>query len=161
MDYIIRDIKKELSHYLAQIMEIEKSSFPSPWSPGAFEGEKENSVSNLWAVMAEQMLAGYTCFWMFDTEIHVINFAIHSEKRAQGLGKMLLESVIKKGLDAKVDSVWLEVRPSNAAAIFLYAKAGFKEAGRRVNYYSETNEDAIVMSLDLTMKVTPFPGGKG
>lgn len=153
MKYEIIKISDDLALYIDQIIEIEKASFPSPWSPGAFEAEIKNKVSNLWAVITDKNLAGYICFWMFDTEIHILNLAVHPEKRGHGLGEMLLESTIKKGIAEGAGFVWLEVRPSNLSAMALYTKLGFNEAGRRARYYSETNEDAIIMSLDLTEKM--------
>lgn len=149
MDYKIKKIADDLPLYADQIMKIENISFPSPWSLGAFEAEIKKTVSNLWIIITDRKLLGYICFWIFDTEMHIINFAIHPEKRGRGLGEILLGSIIEKGIATGVSNVWLEVRPSNLPAMALYTKLGFTEVGRRVRYYSETNEDAIIMSLDL------------
>jgi ribosomal-protein-alanine N-acetyltransferase len=149
MDYKIKKITNDLPLYSDQIMKIENISFPSPWSLGAFKAEIKKTVSNLWAIITDQNLLGYICFWIFDTEMHIINFAIRPEKRGRGFGEILLGSIIEKGIARGVNYVWLEVRPSNLPAMALYTKLGFTEVGRRTHYYSETNEDAIIMSLDL------------
>jgi ribosomal-protein-alanine N-acetyltransferase len=156
MDYKIKKITDDLPFYADQIMKIENVSFPSPWSVGAFEAEIKKTVSNLWAIITDQYLLGYICFWIFDTEIHIINFAIHPENRGRGFGEILLGSTIEKGIAGGLNYVWLEVRPSNVPAMALYTKLGFTEVGRRARYYNETNEDAIIMSLDLAGKLEHY-----
>jgi ribosomal-protein-alanine N-acetyltransferase len=135
-----------------QILEIENSSFPVPWSVRAFEEEINKSISNLWAIISEQRLLAYICFWMFDKEIHILNFAVHPRKRNLGLGKLLLENIIETGTAGGIENIWLEVRPSNIPALSIYKKYGFTESGRRKSYYSDSKEDAVIMSLDITGK---------
>jgi ribosomal-protein-alanine N-acetyltransferase len=139
-------------HYLDQIIEIENVSFPSPWSMKAFKAEIQNPSACLWALIEDEVLSGYICFWMFDSEIQLINIAIHPEKRQQGFGEYLLTKMIEDCISKAKHYIWLEVRPSNAAAKRLYQKMGFVEVGRRKRYYTDTNEDAIVMSLALSQR---------
>ncbi len=134
-------------------MEIEKDSFPAPWSAKAFEAETEKRISNFWALIEEDRITGYICFWMLEPEIHIVNFAVKSEKRNRGIGKFLLKQVILKGISRKIENVWLEVRPSNIPALSLYRKFGFREAGKRAGYYSETGEDAIIMKLEIKEEI--------
>jgi ribosomal-protein-alanine N-acetyltransferase len=110
----------------------------------------EKSISHLWAMISDKVLLGYICFWMFDSEIQIINIAVHPIKRGRHLGQVMLTNMIKSGVSHGMRSVWLEVRPSNLPARALYAKLGFNEIGRRPGYYPETNEDAIIMSLELS-----------
>ena len=131
------------------ILAIERSSFPSPWSLTSFKEEVMSPISHLWVLLADRMVAGYICFWMFAGEIHLMNIAVHGERRKRGLGRLLLIKMIKVGQANKVQGVWLEVRPSNLIARDLYQKVGFMETGRRPRYYSDTGEDAIVMSLSM------------
>ncbi len=133
---------------------IERSSFPSPWSLKGFMDEIYNPVSRLWALMTDDTLIGYICFWMFADEIHLLNIAVEPEKRHSGFGKLLLNKMIETGSAQGIGMVWLEVRPSNLAAINFYQAAGFRQAYRRIRYYRDTNEDAIIMSLDLATKKT-------
>lgn len=137
-------------HYLDGILEIERNSFPSPWSRQAFLQEIENPVSHLWTLNEEGAVVGYICFWLFDNIIQILDIAVHPTKRRQGNACHLLREVIKKGISHGAEQIWLEARVSNLAARELYEKYGFKEVGLRSRYYRDTNEDAVTMSLVLT-----------
>ncbi len=153
MDFCFKKEWPDFEAYADQITEIEKYSFPLPWSARAFEEEINNkSISNFWAIVSEQRVYAYICFWMFDREIHILNFAVHPQKRRQGLGKILLTAVINAGVISGTDDIWLEVRPSNVPALSIYNKFGFTAVGRRKGYYSDSREDAIIMALYLTEK---------
>jgi ribosomal-protein-alanine N-acetyltransferase len=132
--------------YLPQIHEIEKLSFPSPWSLNALKSEIERPISHLWVFKKEKILSGYICFWMLDKEAQVLSLAVHPRDRGKGFGYYLLKKMIEKAVSKGVQYVWLEVRPSNLAGKRLYEKLGFVEVDRRPRYYSNT-EDAIVMGL--------------
>ena len=138
--------------YQDRILEIESLSYSSPWSPNAFLEEIRNPVSRLSAIVITGNLAGYICFWMLDREIQLMNIAVHPDRRHEGIGYFLLSNMIEVGLSRGICSVWLEVRPSNVVAKKLYYKFGFEERGRRPLYYRDTNEDAIVMSLALSVE---------
>ena len=89
-------------------------------------------------------------YWLVRDEVHVLNVATHPEARRQGHAARLLEHVIAFANRNKCRYVTLEVRRSNAGAIRLYRKYGFRPVGVRPNYYVEDNEDAIVMLLELS-----------
>ena len=149
----IKDITSENYHiHLDRILEIENRSFPSPWSQRAFIQEIENPNSHIWALLADNQLVGYICFWMFDREIQLINIAVHPDKRGKGLGHHLMTKMIETGFSKGSQYIWLEVRLSNLSAKLLYHRLGFEEIGRRRGYYRETKEDAIVMALSLQQK---------
>jgi len=150
MNHLVKIAPEDFPIYAEQILEIENCSFPSPWSINAFNGEIKKPISNLWALIEDKHLVGYICFWMFDNEIQVINFAVHPTNRRQRLGQSLLTRMIETGVSKGLKSIWLEVRPSNLAARSLYSKVGFHEVGRRPRYYKETNEDALIMTLELS-----------
>ena len=154
MTYSLKKTWPDFHLYTDQIIEIENASFPAPWSAKAFEEEINKNISNLWGVISEQRVLAYICFWMFSREIHILNFAVHPLKRSEGLGKTLLRNVIEAGTAGGAENIWLEVRPSNIPALFIYKKFGFVEAGLRKAYYSDSGEDAIIMALDLTGKAT-------
>ena len=144
------EITKENFHrFQSDILEIERVSFPSPWSLGAFRDEVNRTVSHLWALISDEKFTGYICFWAVADEIHLLNLAVHPKKRRKGFGRYLLTSMIKAGIAKGVRKAWLEVRPSNSMARTLYLKAGFKETDRTPRYYKDTNEDAIIMALTL------------
>ncbi len=135
--------------YLNQIMDIEQVSFPSPWSSHAFLEEVRNSISQFWLAREGDEVKGYICFWMYGDEIHLMNVAVHPLSRRAGIGSYLVRQMLDFALSRHIEKIWLEVRPSNLIALRLYEKLGFKEAGRRRKYYTDTNEDAIVMALSL------------
>jgi len=141
--------------YLSQIHEIEKLSFPSPWSLNAFKSEVKNPISHLWVLKGGDALSGYICFWIFDKETQLLSLAIHPRNRGQGLGHYLLKKMIKTAVAKGVQHIWLEVRPSNLVGKRLYQKMGFEEVYRRPRYYSNT-EDAIVMALNPFSEETHY-----
>jgi [ribosomal protein S18]-alanine N-acetyltransferase len=91
------------------------------------------------------MLIGVGCLWAILEEAHIIMLAIHPQFQRQGLGQALLLALLKSAHDRQLERSTLEVRDSNLAAVSLYKKFGFKEAGRRKRYYEDTGEDALVM----------------
>ena len=141
--------------YLPQIHEIEKLSFPSPWSLDALQSEINNPISYLWVFESEKVLSGYICFWMFDKEAQVLSLAVHPRDRGKGFGHYLLKKMIEAAVSKGVRNIWLEVRPSNLAGKRLYQKLGFVEVYRRPRYYSNT-EDAIVMGLSPLAEETHY-----
>jgi [ribosomal protein S18]-alanine N-acetyltransferase len=92
-----------------------------------------------------QTLIGLGCLWAILEEAHIIMLAIHPRFQGHGLGQALLWALLKSAGDRQLERATLEVRDSNLAAVSLYKKFGFKEAGRRKGYYEETGEDALVM----------------
>lgn len=130
---------------LDEVLEIERLSFRTPWSKYAFihEIEFENSVFE--TVKVEGKLVGYGGFWHILDEAHITNIAIHPEHRRRGLGRRLLIHLLELAVEKGVSKATLEVRRSNAAAQRLYKDFGFQMIAVRRHYYSEENEDALVM----------------
>jgi len=94
---------------------------------------------------APPLLIGIGCLWAILEEAHITMLAIHPQFQRQGLGQALLWALLKSACDRQLERSTLEVRDSNLAAVCLYKKFGFKEAGRRKRYYQDTGEDALVM----------------
>jgi len=138
--------------YAEEILEIERASFPSPWSYNAFRAETEKPISQLWVLLSEDRVSGYICFWTLENEIQLINIAVRPENRRNHLGQFMLARMIKEGISKGAKNVWLEVRRSNSDARNLYTRMGFLEVGVSPNYYVEKNEDAIMMTLELPDK---------
>ncbi|MGL5065366.1 MAG: ribosomal protein S18-alanine N-acetyltransferase [Microcoleus sp.] len=92
-----------------------------------------------------RVLIGLGCLWAILEEAHIIMMAIHPQFQGRGFGQALLWALLKSARDRQLERATLEVRDSNLAAVSLYKKFGFKEAGRRKGYYEETGEDALVM----------------
>jgi ribosomal-protein-alanine N-acetyltransferase len=149
MSSFVRITTQNLLAHLTDILKIEQVSFPSPWGGESFGHEVRNPLSRFWGILSDNRLVAYICFWVAAGEIHVMNIAVHPEMRKKGLGRLLMEKLIQSGVEEGVHKVWLEVRPSNVAARGLYSGMGFMEVGRRRRYYTDTGEDAIVMTLAL------------
>ncbi|MCR5439947.1 MAG: ribosomal protein S18-alanine N-acetyltransferase [Selenomonas sp.] len=124
---------------------VEKACFAIPWSRESFwkEAANENTVYLL-ALDGERVI-GYAGCWISFEECQITNVAILPEYRGQGIGTKLFGAIIDVVKAKGVTAMTLEVRPSNAPARALYARYGFKDAGRRPHYYQDDGEDAIIM----------------
>jgi ribosomal-protein-alanine N-acetyltransferase len=132
------------------VLDIETVSFPAPWGRASFERELSAKTSRSLVIKKRQQeerdkVVAYLCFRLLEDEMHIMNLAVDPAYRRCGVATFLLEYGLRlaKGCGSKI--AFLEVRASNHAAIKLYTKIGFCEAGRRRKYYSETREDAVVM----------------
>ncbi len=128
---------------LPQVIAIERRSFPSPWSLSMFvlELSKPSGIS-LVASEAGRIL-GYIVCARYDEAFHVMDIAVDPDHRRRGVGSMLLAGLIQRaGEDA---SYTLEARISNAGAIALYERYGFRGVGTRPRYYADNGEDALIM----------------
>jgi ribosomal-protein-alanine N-acetyltransferase len=130
---------------LDEILAIENDSFPLPWNRDHFLDElKSAHAFPLVAFDPEENVMGYICPRLLFDEGHILNVAVKRAFRSCGVGRFLVERVLRDCREGGADTVSLEVRPSNHAAISLYQQLGFVETGRRRNYY-ENGEDAILM----------------
>lgn len=135
---------------LDEVLEIERASFPSPWSNSMFLNELSNPTSRIIIAKGESdKILGFICFWDVAGEIHILNLATHPGHRRQGIGKRLLTHVIESSMKNGAGVFLLEVRSRNTTAISFYKSFGFKESGRRKGYYADTGDDAILMELVL------------
>ena len=127
------------------IYRIEKDSFSALWSKELFASEIENDNSVVICAFINSEVIGFVCFMFVYDEIHLSNIAVDEKYRKKGIGSALLNIVKEKMLKEKYDTIFLEVRVSNTSAISLYEKFGFKNVGIRRKYYSDNNEDAVIM----------------
>ena len=131
--------------HLDDVVEIEKLSFKTPWTKYAFLHEIEFHGSVFEIAKIDGRLAGYGGFWLIMDEAHLSNVAIHPDHRRKGLGRMLLVRLLEQAIARGAARATLEVRRSNEAGLSLYGSFGFEVIGVRKNYYSDENEDALVM----------------
>ncbi|MGQ9688583.1 MAG: ribosomal protein S18-alanine N-acetyltransferase [Desulfobaccales bacterium] len=133
------------------ICEIEKLSFPSPWSRWCFLAEYLNTHSTILVAGPRRPqpweVWGYIVFWVVVNEMHILNLAVHPAHRRRGIARALLTAALAEGRQRGATMVSLEVRPSNAAALALYQAFGFQEVGLRPRYYNDNDEDALVYGL--------------
>lgn len=138
---------------IPDLMEIEKLSFPTPWSKDLFVREYHSRFSKVFLAQSlhpeKQKVLGYICLWFVFDEVHILNLACHPHFRRQNVATALLEHCLNLFYDSGTKKVFLEVRESNHEARTLYTKFGFKPIGLRKGYYTDTREDAIVMFLDM------------
>ena len=128
------------------ISSIEQDSYQFGWTRRNFQ-DSLNSKYTCKKLINNSLLVGYFVWMRVENECHILNFTIASGRQKRGLGQWMLSRLLSSLSDYKLESVFLEVRPSNKAAINLYGKNGFEIVGRRKNYYSTFNgrEDALVM----------------
>ncbi len=143
---------------LPQVIAIERRAFTTPWSLAMFvlELSKPSGV-HLAAIDAEGKLMGYLICARYDTVWHLMNIAVDPALRRWGIARALLEQMLER---AGAESEYtLEVRTSNAPAIALYERFGFRSAGTRPRYYRDNGEDAVIMWR--TLKTTSPSGAAG
>jgi len=128
------------------VWEIEKLSFRTPWSRESFVQELQTNLTARYLV-AElgDEIVGYGGMWFVLDEAHITNIAVHPDYRGQKIGDRIVKAMITAAEKEAIKNMTLEVRLSNAAAINLYKKLGFEEAGIRKGYYFDTGEDALIM----------------
>ncbi|MEG4251131.1 ribosomal protein S18-alanine N-acetyltransferase [Microcoleus sp. Pol10D4] len=117
------------------------------WASETEVGESAQNLARTGAppLQIPPTLIGLGCLWAILEEAHITILAIHPRFQGQGLGQALLWDLLNKAHYRQLERATLEVRESNLAAVSLYKKFGFKEAGRRKRYYEDTGEDALVM----------------
>ena len=129
---------------------VEQASYDYPWSRAVF---RDCLLAGYYSLVLEAngKVSGYAIMSIAAAEAHVLNLCVHPDLRQLGYGRRLLNALLFKAEDAKVKQVFLEVRPSNRAAVKLYLSAGFEEIGIRPAYYQarEGRENAVVLSLSL------------
>jgi ribosomal-protein-alanine N-acetyltransferase len=134
---------------LPEVHRIEKSSFTSPWPEHAYRSELEtNRLAHYLVARVGDHLVGYGGLWLMVDEAHITTFAIHPAWRRQRIGERLLLAFLDLAIDHGAHEATLEVRLSNLAARRLYEKYGFRPVGLRPRYYSDDNEDALIMTTE-------------
>lgn len=138
---------------LEEVMQIERASFVAPWSAGMFRQDLDFPLARClaarWSEAGKKRLAGYIICWFVADEVHITNIAVRTDRRNRGVAGRLVEEALDMARECRMQSCTLEVRQSNEAAKGLYRKLGFVPLGIRPRYYSDNNEDALIMGLEL------------
>jgi len=133
--------------HLPDVLDIERRSFPDPWSEKMFLEEIKDDGRRISLVLeSEGRAVGYALGWVVLDEFHLGNIAVNGERRKSGLGRRLLREILNQAYRAGCRMASLEVRISNQPAIELYQAFGFKPVAIRKKYYQD--EDALVMLAD-------------
>lgn len=131
---------------LPAVHTIERASFTAPWPPESYRNDLEtNRLAQYLVARVGDEIAAYGGMWLMIDEGHIITFAVHPAWRRQHVGERLLLAFLDLASDRGAHEATLEVRLSNLPARRLYEKFGFRPVGLRPRYYSDNNEDAIIM----------------
>jgi ribosomal-protein-alanine N-acetyltransferase len=149
------------------VMEIERESFPLPWSSYTYRHELTENKNSHYIVARSRLpeadrrkwwrrllrqgtlpIVGYGGFWLVADEAHISTLAVAQKHRGKGLGELLLISMMEQAISMRAAMVTLEVRVSNQVAQNLYRKYGFVITGSRPRYYRDNEEDANIMTVE-------------
>ena len=135
---------------IGQVLEVEHASFTTPWSREAFYNELHNNKFAVYIVLEDDnKVIGYSGAWIVIDEAHITNVAISPEYRGKKLGEAMMRQLMMVAMERGARSMTLEVRVTNHVAQSLYRKLGFQNGGIRKNYYSDNQEDGLVMWVKL------------
>jgi len=135
------------SVYLDDILDIEKKSFPRPWTKTMFLSSTKNPSTQFKIALDGQKLIGYCLFQIAGNETEILNIAVKPEERGKSYGRKLLEFIFDVSVKRNSENIFLEVAKNNEKALSLYERLGFKRVGSRGKYYA--NEDAVIMKKAL------------
>ncbi|GGN99104.1 ribosomal protein S18-alanine N-acetyltransferase [Saccharibacillus kuerlensis] len=145
---------------IPDVMVIEHESFSLPWTEQAFRSEMTlNHFARYIIMEVDGQPAGYAGMWTVIDEAHITNIAVRTAYRGRKLGERLLSELLDIAESLGLERATLEVRVSNGVARNLYQKMGFREVGIRKGYYSDNNEDAMIMWVDLKNPDRPRTAG--
>jgi ribosomal-protein-alanine N-acetyltransferase len=141
---------------VAEVVAIERASYQFPWSDGIFRDCLR--VGYLCRVVTvERQVLAYGVMSFGAGEAHILNLCVSEAYRCRGVGKRLLGALVERAAAAGMAEAFLEVRPSNTAAIRLYLALGFEQVGMRRGYYQAVGgrEDAAVLKRVLRAPGAP------
>src|SRR6266496_745842 len=146
------DIRRLTLTDLNTIEEIERLSYPTPWSRSMFAGELAKPASVCLGAFEGEQLAGYLIISRYVDAWHVMNIAVSPAFRRRGIATALLQRLFELTEDGSRRGYTLEVRVSNEGAIKLYERLGFTARGTRRGYYTDNREDALIMWRDAELQ---------
>ncbi len=139
------EIRRMTENDIDGVCQVETLCFADAWSREAFESEMSGLNPCVYFVaICDGKICGYMGAWYILDEGHITNVAVHPDFRGDGVGQMLVETLISDGISKGLGAFTLEVRESNEAAQKLYRKCGFEPAGLRKGYYAD-GESALIM----------------
>lgn len=135
---------------LSEVVAIELAAYEFPWTRGIFRDCLRVGYDCCVHLFANRIV-GYVVLRYGAGEAHILNIAVGPKWQNRGFGRSLLQRTLRQSTRFGAQVIFLEVRPSNVAAVHLYRSVGFQVVGRRRNYYPSHHgrEDALVLRLDL------------
>ncbi|WFD10007.1 ribosomal protein S18-alanine N-acetyltransferase [Tepidibacter hydrothermalis] len=143
---VIRNLQEK---DIDDLVEIEELCFKTPWTKHSLQKELKNKLARYKVIEKDSKIVAYAGIWFVVDEGHITNVAVHPDHRGLGHGNQIIEALIDECAKSNIISMTLEVRKSNDTAIKLYKKYGFKLSGIRPGYYTDTQEDALIMWKDI------------
>lgn len=135
---------------ILSVVAIEEEAFTIPWTEEIFKHEMNgNNYAHYIVAEIDGEIVGHFGMWIVLDECHITNIAVLIRHRGQGLGEALLVKAMELCKEMDVRLMTLEVRVSNDVAQGLYRKFGFQDGGIRKKYYTDDQEDALVMWVEL------------
>lgn len=140
---------------LRQVLEIEGHAYGFPWPMGIFRDCLRVGYC-CWVVECHGRIEAYGVMSVAPSEAHLLNLCVRQACQRLGFGRMLLRHLMELALERRADTMFLEVRPSNHAALKLYESMGFNAAGIRRGYYPALHrrEDALILACHIGIAVT-------
>lgn len=152
----LRIVPMEERH-LDALAALEEECFSEPWTRAGLEAELDNPIAVFRVAELDGAPAGYAGMHCVLDECYVANVAVFPQYRRRGVARALMAELVRFAREYGGSFVTLEVRPSNTAARALYAGLGFREAGRRKDFYRLPPEDALLLTLVLNNPDGPGP----
>ena len=146
MEIMIRDVRED---DLPRLAELEQQCFSVPWTEAMLRSQLHPGQNVFLAAEIGGTVAGYVGLLYILDEGYISNVATAPEQRRNGVGDALLDALEARAREKNLAFLTLEVREGNAPARALYGKHGFRDVGRRKNYYEKPREDAILMTKEL------------
>jgi ribosomal-protein-alanine acetyltransferase len=131
------------------IAAIERACFSDPWTAAGIAETVQFGTARALVAVDSGRVAGYVMARISGEEAEILNLAVLPDDRRRGLARQLLAAGLAALVESGVAEVYLEVRESNAGAIALYQRFGFRPAGLRSDYYRNPREDALVLRAAL------------
>lgn len=145
-------IRMMLREDVPEVCRIDRQCFPEPWSADTFESESTSGVGYYRVACSGGAVVGYIGSHMIEDEAHVTTFGVEPGLRRRRVGERLLADVLQRAVLCGCRRITLEVRESNEGAKSLYRRYGFVPVSRRPRYYTDNDEDAIVMWIEDTSR---------
>ena len=136
--------------HTARLSELEKLCFSEPWSENALLEEIDNPAAYFVTAVEGDEILGYGGMHTVLGESYIDNIAVFPQYRGRGVGRAVTQALIEKAKENGGAFITLEVRASNTPAIALYTSLGFETAGVRKRFYTDPEEDAVIMTLSFT-----------
>ena len=132
------------------VMQVETRVYTHPWTERIFK-DCIRVGYECWLAMLDESIVGHAVISIAAGECHILNLSVANEFQGHGIGKQFIEFLVNIARNKKANTIMLEVRPSNIAAINCYLATGFNEIGCRRDYYPADNgrEDALLFARQI------------